>query len=136
MRIERRFNIISLLILAGFLSAHVSFYLIPLHIPGISESVLCFAECVILLIIAIGIMHGYVSKSIVRPIRNLYKGSSEIIAGGNFSNTIDIKTGDEGRGHRRTEKGGRVTIRPDGGKCIYQFIKPERKRYLETKYRP
>lgn len=95
MKIEKKFNIVSLMILLGFLVLHASFYIIPLHISGISKTILCFAECALLLIIALLILNRYASKAIVNPIKKIYKGSSAIIAEGNFSSKIDIKTGDE-----------------------------------------
>jgi diguanylate cyclase (GGDEF)-like protein len=95
MTIEKKFNLVSLTVLLSFLGIHALFYITPIHLSGVSEAVLCFAECASLLIIALVILNRYVSKTIVSPLKKIYDDSSLIIAEGKFERTIDIETGNE-----------------------------------------
>ncbi|MBI1811684.1 MAG: diguanylate cyclase, partial [Nitrospirae bacterium] len=99
MRIEKKFNVISLIIIAVFAAAYVAFYFLAHHLfEGTTALMLCLAGCLAIAIIALIFLKKYVTKNIVLPLKNIHSGSSAIITAineGNFNNRIDIKTEDE-----------------------------------------
>jgi len=99
MRIEKKFNVISLIIIAVFAAADVAFYFLAHHLfEGTTALILCLAGCLAIAIIALIFLKRYVTKNIVQPLKNIHTGSSTIIteiSEGNFNNRIDIKTEDE-----------------------------------------
>ena len=99
MRIERKFNVISLIIIAVFAAVYVAFYFLAHHLfEGTTALILCLAGCLAIAIIALIFLKRYVTKNIVQPLKNMHTNSSAIIteiSEGSFNNRIDIKTGDE-----------------------------------------
>lgn len=99
MRIEKKFNVITLIIIAVFAAADVAFYFLAHHLfEGATALVLCLAGCLAIAIIALIFLKKYVTKNIVKPLKNIHSGSSAIITAindGNLNNKIDIKTEDE-----------------------------------------
>ncbi|MDP3260658.1 MAG: HAMP domain-containing protein, partial [Thermodesulfovibrionales bacterium] len=99
MRIEKKFNVITLIIIAVFAAADVAFYFLAHHLfEGATALILCLAGCLAIAIIALIFLKKYVTKNIVKPLKNIHSGSSAIITAindGNFNNRIDIKTEDE-----------------------------------------
>ena len=99
MRIEKKFNVITLIIIAVFAAAYVAFYFLAHHLfEGTTALILCLAGCLAIAIIALIFLKRYVTKNIVLPLKNIHSGSSAIITAineGNFNNRIDIKTEDE-----------------------------------------
>lgn len=99
MRIEKKFNVISLIIIAVFAAAYVAFYFLAHHLfEGTTALILCLAGCLAIAIIALIFLKKYVTENIVLPLKNIHSGSSAIITAineGNFNNRIDIKTEDE-----------------------------------------
>lgn len=99
MRIEKKFNIITLIIIAALAAAHVFLYFLSSHFFGrIMEFILCFLGCLAIAITALMLMKRHIKRSIVQPLKNIYADSSAIIAAikeGNFNKRIDIKTENE-----------------------------------------
>lgn len=99
MRIEKKFNVITLIVIAVFAAADVAFYFLAHHLfEGTTALILCLAGCLAIAIIALIFLKKYVTKNIVQPLKNIYADSSAIITSindGNFNNRIDIKTEDE-----------------------------------------
>ena len=99
MRIEKKFNVISLIIIAVFAAAYVAFYFLAHHLfEGTTALILCLAGCLAIAIIALIFLKRYVTKNIVQPLKNIHTDSSTIITAiseGNFNNRIVIKTEDE-----------------------------------------
>jgi len=99
MRIEKKFNTITLIIISVFALADVAFYFLVYHFfEGTTALILCLAGCLAIAIIALIFLKKYVTKNIVLPLKNIHSGISAIITAineGNFNNRIDIKTEDE-----------------------------------------
>jgi len=98
MSIEKKFNVISLIIISVFSVALVSFYFLSLYLfKGITGIVICVSGCLAIAITAL-IFIRYATRNIVFPLKALHRGASIVaseISEGNFGNRIDIKTGDE-----------------------------------------
>ncbi len=99
MRIEKKFNLITLIIIAVFIAAQASFYFLAFHmLEGTTAIVICLAGCLAIAITALILIKKYVTKNIVKPLKDIHTRSSTIItevSEGNFSKRIDIKTEDE-----------------------------------------
>ena len=96
MKIEKRFNLISLIILAVFIITTVFFNIIAHHLPEKIDAILfCVTGSIIAMTVALIIIRRYISRRIVQPIKDIHRGSSITITEGDFNNMMDVKTGDE-----------------------------------------
>jgi len=99
MTIEKKFNVITLIIISVFVVALVSFYFLSLYLfEGITGIVICVSGCLAIAITAFAFIKRYATRHIVFPLKALHRGASIVaseISEGNFGNRIDIKTGDE-----------------------------------------
>ncbi|OGW33372.1 MAG: hypothetical protein A2088_05555 [Nitrospirae bacterium GWD2_44_7] len=95
----KKFNVITLIIIAVFTAAGVAFYFLAHYLfEGTTALIVCLAGCLAIAIIVLIFLRGYVTKNIVQPLKNMHTNSSAIIteiSEGNYNNRIDIKTGDE-----------------------------------------
>ncbi|MDO8747441.1 MAG: diguanylate cyclase [Thermodesulfovibrionales bacterium] len=102
MRIEKKFNIITLIIIAVFAAVDVAFYFLAHHLfEGTTALILCLAGCLAIAIIALIFLKKYITENTVLPLKNIHSGSSAIITAindGNFNKRIAIKTEDEFEG--------------------------------------
>jgi len=98
-KIKKKFNIITLIIIAATVSAQYIFYVFSMRwFESETALLLCLAGCISLAVIALFVIRRYVTKNIILPLKNLHAGGSAIITAineGNFNNRIDIKTEDE-----------------------------------------
>src|SRR5574340_1730610 len=99
MKIEKKINVIRIIIIAVFAAVDVVFYFLARHLFGGTTSLTLFlAGCLAFAIIALLFLKKYATENIVQPLKNIRAGSSAIITAineGNFNKRIDIKTADE-----------------------------------------
>jgi len=99
MSIEKKFNVITLIIISVFVAALTSFYILSMHLfEGMTGIIVCISGCLTIAITAFIFIKRYVTRNIVTPLKGLHDGASKIaseISGGNFGGRLDIKTGNE-----------------------------------------
>ena len=99
MKIKKKFNIITLIIIAVTVSTQYAFYHLAMRwFEGKTALILCLVSCISLAVIALLFIRSYVTKKIVLPLKNIHADSLSMIteiSKGNFNNKIAVKTGDE-----------------------------------------